>query len=297
MTTATILPLVSPTAPAPVPVIPRKHRQKHRQYQYADFPEFPPRDDMQNTRFLVTPAHQSALIWHFGDHDTTVILGEVPIGWHRDQSEGILVPDLLVAFAVDREVVHAERGYAIERHGKPPDFVLEVASVHTARKDEVGKRQGYAAFGVPEYWRFDDEWGQKYATGLAGDRLTAGGVYQPIAIHRVDANRYWGHSAVLDLDLCWEYGQLRWYDPVARHYLQTYNESRDVQEQERAGRQLERARRIVAEDVRDAALEDLDRERAGRIAAENAQAAAEARIRELEAQIKGRPPADAAPGL
>ena len=269
MTTATVLPFAPPTAPAPAPVIHRKHRQ----YQYAAFPDFPPRDDMQNTRFLVTPAHQAALLWHFGDHDTIVILGEVPIGWNRDQSEGILVPDLLVAFDVDREVVHAERGYAIERHGKPPDFVLEVASVHTAPKDEVGKRTGYAAYGVPEYWRFDDEWGQKYATGLAGDRLTPSGVYQPIAIHQVDANRYWGHSAILNLDLCWEYGQLRWYDPVARRYLQTYKESQ--------------IGRIAAEDVRDAALEDRDRERARRIAAE-------ARIQELEAQLRGRPPADAA---
>ena len=303
MTTVTLQDLAPPTAPAPA--VPRKH-QKHRKYQYAAFPEFPPRDDMQNSRFLVTPAHQAALIWHFGDHATTVILGDVPIGWSRDQSEGILVPDLLVAFDVDREVVHAENGYAIERHGKPPDFVLEVASVHTAGKDEVGKRLGYAAFGVREYWRFDDEWGRKYATGLAGDRLAAdgSGVYQPITIHQVDENRYWGYSAVLDLDLCWEYGQLRWYDPVARRYLQTYNESQagriaaeDVRDAALDDRDRERAGRIAAEDVRDAALDDRDRERAGRIAAEDAQAAAEARIRELEAQLRGQPPADAAPGL
>ena len=309
MTTATVLPLAPPTAPAPA--IPRKHRRKHRKHQYAAFPDFPPRNDMQNLRFLAYPAHHAALYRHFGESDTTLIFGEVPIGWNLDQREGLLIPDLLVAFDVDFADVIAEKGYAIERHGKPPDFVLEVASDHTAPKDEVGKRTGYAAFGVPEYWRFDDQWGQRYATGLSGDRLAADGVYQPIAVHRVDANRYWGHSAVLNLDLCWEYGQLRWYDPVARRYLPTYDDAYDGQQLALAERQRERVRRIAAEDVRDAALEDRDRERAGRqqeqarriaaenaqAAAENAQAAAEARIQELEAQLKGRPPAAAAPGL
>ena len=297
MTPATVLPFAPPTAPAPAPapVIHRKHRRKHRQYQYAAFPDFPPRNDMQNLRFLAYPAHHAALYRHFGESDTTLIFGEVPIGWNLDQREGLLIPDLLVAFDVDFADVIAEKGYAIERHGKPPDFVLEVASDHTAPKDEVGKRTGYAAFGVPEYWRFDDQWGQRYATGLSGDRLAADGVYQPIAVHRVDANRYWGHSAVLNLDLCWEYGQLRWYDPVARRYLQTYKESQigriaaeDVRDAALEDRDAERARRIAAEDVRDAALEDRDLERAGRIAAE-------ARIQELETQLRGRPPADAAP--
>ena len=266
MTAVTIQTLAPPTAPAPD--IPQKHwkSRKHRKHKYAAFPDFPPRGDMQNLRFLSYPAHYAALYRHFGESDTILIFGEVPIGWNLDQREGLLIPDLLVAFEVDFAAVIAEKGYAIERHGKAPDFVLEIASDHTADKDEIGKRLGYAAFGVTEYWRFDDEWGLRYAAGLAGDRLTAGGVYQPIAIHQADENRYWGYSAVLDLDLCWEYGQLRWYDPATQRYLQTYDESRTEQE----------------------------RERARRIAAEDAQAAAEARIRELEAQLRGRPP-DAAP--
>ena len=269
MTTVTVRPIAPPIAPAPA--IPQKHRKsrKHRKHKYAAFPDFPPRGDMQNLRFLSYPAHYAALYRHFGESDTTLVFGEVPIGWNLDQREGLLIPDLLVAFEVDFAAVIAEKGYAIERHGKPPDFVLEIASDHTANKDEVGKRRGYAAFGVTEYWRFDDEWGLRYATGLAGDRLAAdgSGVYQPIAIHQMDENRYWGYSAVLDLDLCWEYGQLRWYDPVARRYLPTYDDTYD-------GHQL--------------ALAERDRERAGRIAAE-------ARVRELEAQLRDGPPPDAAP--
>ena len=36
-----------------------------------------------------------------------------------------------------------------------PEFVLEVASVHTADRDDTEKRIGYANYGVSEYWRFD----------------------------------------------------------------------------------------------------------------------------------------------
>ncbi len=69
---------------------------------------------------------------------------------------------------------------------------------------------------------------------------------------------YRGHSAVLGLDLCWEDGQLRWYDPATGRYLLTYDE-------EAEGRLAEAAGRLAAERERDAALE---------------------RVRELEDQVR-----------
>ena len=58
-------------------------------------------------------------------------------------------------FGVDHAGIIDRHGYSIEEHGKPPDFVLEVASVTTGQGDYTRKRDDYAAFGVPEYWRFD----------------------------------------------------------------------------------------------------------------------------------------------
>ena len=58
---------------------------------------------------------------------------------------------------------------------------------------------------------------------MAGDRLVDR-VYQSINIVRVDDARHWGHSEALGLDLCWEEGQLRWYDPVGRSYLRTFDQ-------------------------------------------------------------------------
>ena len=217
------------------------------------FPEFPPRDDMQNSIYLDQPAHQAALSHHFGTSDTTIILSEVPIGRTVRQRQGLRVPDLLVAFGVDHAGVIDRRGYSIEEHGKPPDFVLEVASVTTGRNDYIQKRDDYAAFGVPEYWRFDPSGGEYHDAPLAGDHLVDA-VYQPIGGVQFGESSYRGHSAARGLDLCWEDGQFRWYDPGSGRYLLTYDEVAGVAEG-----------RLTAERERDAALE---------------------RVRELEAQVR-----------
>ena len=145
------------------------------------FPEFPPRDDMQNSIHLDDPAHQVVLRRHFGTSDTIIVLGEAPIGRDLRQRQGLRVPDLLVAFGVDRAGIIARRGYSIEEQGKPPDFVLEIASENTGQDDYTEKRYAHAAFGVPEYWRFDPSGGEYHDAPLAGDKLVDG-VYQPIEI-------------------------------------------------------------------------------------------------------------------
>ena len=49
---------------------------------------------------------------------------------------------------------------------------------------------------------------------------------------------------MLGLDLCWEDGHLRWYDPASARYLLTYDKVAEVVEG-----------RLAAERERDAALE------------------------------------------
>ncbi len=209
------------------------------------FPELPPRDDMQNTRFLNEPAHLPALRVRLGFSASTVVTSETPIGWNTSQRRGLLQPDLLIAFDVDSSVVVAEQGYSIDCHGKPPDFVLEITSPTTSLRDETDKRRGYADYGVPEYWRFDDTDGQRYQTALAGDRLVSG-AYQPINVVEVSHARYRGYSTVLGLYVCWEYGHLRWYDPETG-YLPTYYEETDARIAAEAERDAERAERLRLE--------------------------------------------------
>ena len=221
------------------------------------FPDFPPRDDMNNSLILDEPGWQPALRRHLSVlHSMLLVISELPMGWQYNQRSGILVPDLLIAFDVDADAIIRQRGYAIEEVGKAPDLVLEVASIHTARNDERGKRLAYARYGVTEYWRFDPTGGQLYMSGLAGDRMGSDGRgYDPVRIHRVGDGGLWGHSRVLNLDLCWEDGRLRWYDPAGGRYLDTYDEAAD-------GWATERVRRLLAEGER-------DEERAARVAAES----------------------------
>ena len=142
------------------------------------FPEFPPRPDMQNLLYLHDQGHVPALKNHFGDLESTLVLGEVPVGWNtRQERAGIRIPDLIVAFNIDRAQVVEQMGYSINEQGKPPDFVLEVASYNTAMNDEGSKRISYERFGIPEYWRFDPSGGRYYEQPLAGDRLGEDGSY------------------------------------------------------------------------------------------------------------------------
>ena len=165
------------------------------------FPELPPRDDMLNVIYLHEPGHIPALRRHYGNFDTTIVSSEIPIGWNTSQREGLQQPDLFVAFGVNRAAIIARKGYDISEWGKAPEFVLEIASENTAHNDERGKRVGYLAFGVLEYWRFDHTGGELYAAALSGDRLV-NGVYRPITINRLDDDRCWGRSDALNLGVC-----------------------------------------------------------------------------------------------
>ena len=191
------------------------------------FPEFPPRDDMNNPLYLHVPAHMASLARHLGFPETTLVLGEVPVGWRpTGDRRVVLIPDLIVAFDIDTQEVIRRYGYSIQDIGKPPDFVLEVASPTTGVRDYTHKRAMYAEFGIPEYWRFDHTGGEYHDAALAGDRLGIDG-YDPIEIETAGARLFRGHSDVLGLDICWEYGQLRFYDPAEERYLMTFDEEAD----------------------------------------------------------------------
>ncbi len=73
--------------------------------------------------------------------------------------DGVRYPHLLIAFNADPVANISRHGYLIPEQGKPPDFVLEVASESTGRRDEVTKRSDYQRMGILENWRFDPSGG------------------------------------------------------------------------------------------------------------------------------------------
>ena len=240
---------------------------------FPDPPRRNPDESRANFQHLSINGGAFHLAKHFGSPVTTLLGGDLYLApFPTDDMAGIRYPDMLIAFDVDPEAYHRRNAYIISEQGKPPDFVLEIGSPSTGRVDVEEKRDDYAALGVPEYWRFD-ETGQSHGTRLAGDRLVDG-VYRPIAIEELAEDILEGHSAVLNLDLHWERGQLKWHDPETGRHIPTYDDQ--VARTQEAEARIEKAKAETRADHAEAALRT---EREARVALE-------ARVQELEAQLR-----------
>ena len=120
-------------------------------------------------------------------------------------------PDVLVAFGVGS---HRRRSYAIWQEGKPPEFVMEIASVSTWRRDRDEKPAIYESLGVREYFLYDPV-GGRLEPRLQGHVLRDGR-YRPLRPERLPNGERGLRSETLGL---WAYLQgpeqaLRWHDPV-----------------------------------------------------------------------------------
>ena len=188
------------------------------------------------------------LIQHFGKPETTLVTTDRwLVATAEDNRARGRVPDLLIAFNVRPDLYESSNGYIISEQGKPPDFVIEVASVTTAEIDVTEKRDDYEAMGIPEYWRFDQT-GQFHGTRLAGDRLVEGR-YEPITIETREDGSLQGYSAALDLYLRWDNGELVFVDPATEASILTYEDQkvRADQAEARANAADERARQLEEE--------------------------------------------------
>ena len=133
----------------------------------------------------------TALRHHFRDRVDVLVAMELVVYYRRGDNKAKLQPDVQVVFGVeDRD----RSSFKIWEEGKPPDFVLEVASPSTAEKDAFHKAQEYARIGVREYWRLDPE-GSSMGTPLEG-YVARGASYE-----RVEPVRGRLQSGVLGLNL------------------------------------------------------------------------------------------------
>ena len=214
-------------------------------------PDPPRKKDMRQTENFELLAVMNTLARFLGalrDDSNVLVSGNGYVCASRSQLPNATYPDLIIAFGVDRATLINNNGYEIDRVGKPPDFVLEVASEHTGRRDYTTKRDEYSQLGILEYWRFDYTGGRFHDAPLAGDRLS-NGVYQRLEVAPDADGILWGYSETLELYLCWDNGRLRFYDWRTQLFLQ------DPSELE-ADRDSERAARLAAE----ARVRELERE-------------------------------------
>ena len=206
------------------------------------------------------------LVQHLGNPGTTLVAGEHYISPVPTQDmTGLHFPDLLIAFHADPAAYYRSNAYIISEQGKPPDFLLEIASRSTGRQDVGEKRLAYASLGIPEYWRFD-ETGQFHRTRLAGDRL-ADGRYEPVPIETIEDGVLQGYSNVLNLFIRWEHGELRWHDPETGQHILRYSDLHNQVQSEQETREAAESQATAAQTRADTA---------------------EARVRELEAELARR---------
>ena len=243
-----------------------------------DPPRREPDESMTSSKHLHLPGNSHHLLQHLGNPESTLVGAELYITMmpERRLPSGAYrrVPDLIVAFGVDPAAYYASNGYIVQEQGKPPDFVLEVASPSTANTDTGDKRIDYEALGITEYWRFD-ETGEHHGTRLAGDRLV-NGRYEPMAVEELPGGALQGYSEALNVHLRWEQGQLGWHDPATGEHIATFESERARADAEREARIEEREARATAEAERNAERE--------------ARLAAEARVRELEERLSQQNP-------
>ena len=167
----------------------------------------------------------TALRAHFSGAPDVFVEGNTIVCYNPDNLNDRVLPDCYVAFGVDPKSIYRQNGYLTWEVGKAPDFVLEIASVSTARRDMTFKRDLYAEIGVGEYWRFDPSGGDFYGRALAGERLIDGG-YAPIALSDNDDGLRCGYSPALGLSLCTGDGRLLFHDPLTGEYLRNMEEAR-----------------------------------------------------------------------
>ena len=140
--------------------------------------------------------------------------------------------------------------YKLREAGRPPSFVLEVASPSTEERDQGEKQALYASIGVEEYWRFHPS-GLLKGAWRAATRLERGTLrglgYEPLATRTDGSVR----SEVLGLDVRVDERPgrshlLRFRDPKTGNDLLTFEESEQGRlEAERRRREAERARQAA----------------------------------------------------
>lgn len=221
-----------------------------------------------------------ALDLHFQAQPQVYVSGNLLLYYEEGNPRASTAPDVFVVFGAPK---HNRRSYRLWQEPKAPDFILEITSHSTWRKDVEDNPPLYARLGVQEYFQYDPT--RDYLVPSLQGQTLVGQQYQPLPVHTRTDGTLVLRSAVLGLELHLRDGALRFFDPATGHYLFDYQESQAARQQaEAAQRQAEAAQRQAeqqAEQVRQAAEARVQQEVQARQAAETRLAALEERLRTL----------------
>ena len=200
----------------------------------------PVEDGMQQE---LTITHLAFVLrWWFSQRPDVFVSAGGFIFWNPANGNERIAPDCYIALGADPDFVYQFPNYFTWEVGKPPDFVLEVASPSTASSDLGRKRELYSELGVTEYWKLDPTGGELYGVALMGERLVHG-EYVPFELNAEPGGSIWSHSEVLNLDFRRGGEQFSIRDPLTGETI----DPRISLEHERERAEQERRARLEAE--------------------------------------------------
>ena len=222
---------------------------------------------------------------HFRGRRDVYVSGNLLLYYQKGNPRAAVAPDVFVVLGVS----NADRSsYRLWEERKGPDFVLEITSRTTYREDQGRKRELYHSLGVREYWQYDPT--RDYLEPpLQGLELSAG-EYRGLPGRELADGTLALASGVLGLELRLTERGLRFHDPQTGQDLPNLAETdearqRQARERERQARQAAETR--LAQETAARQQEALARQQEA-----VARAAAEARVAELEALLRGERDSD-----
>ena len=174
-----------------------------------------------------------SLVAHLPD---ALVAYDLALLFEQDNPRAVVAPDLMVAIGAGR---HHRNSYKLWEEPTVPDFVLEVLSEKTWRKDVEVKPGLYRDLGVREFWLVDPL--GKLSAPLVAWHLSDAGVYERIPTFPSGGCR----SEVLGAELFLDDEGLRISDLKTGEVLPTYLEAQRLLEREVAAR--EAAEKRIAE--------------------------------------------------
>ncbi len=211
----------------------------------------------------------------YADNDDIYVGGDLMIYYRMNDNQTRVAPDVFMVLGTHKG---RRRSWRVWQEGKAPDFVMEMASGSTWRRDMREKRDIYTTLDVTEYWRFDPS-GDHFTPHLIGERLVDG-EYRPLPVETGEDGTLRGYSEILGLDIYVLPGLLlRFYDPVSRQWLLTLEEEASARQAAETALQSEASARQAAETA-------LQSEASARQAAETALQSEALARQELEEEIR-----------
>ena len=169
---------------------------------------------------------------HFLDVPDVYVWSNMMMYYKMGNPHAFLKPDIFVSFGIGKQ---ERRIYKVWEEGKPPDFIMEFASISTYGRDLTVKKDIYTSIGVTEYFLYDPYKSCLPSTLMGYRRVDE----EYVAISPLEDGTV--HSETLNLDFQSQDDGCRVFDPVAGEWLKTRAE-KEAAERKKAEDELEKLR-------------------------------------------------------